>query len=103
MEPVERTRWQSTEAYERPDSVMPSVKSLDALALFAEMPTLNSAWPSIQAPQGVPVVSAVDVFAAAYRDPAPANTQISWTTGLADIVDPGFIGGLANTEPPDTG
>jgi hypothetical protein len=103
VEPVERVRWQSTEAYERPESLMPSVKSQVDLALYAEMPTANSDWSSIQSSLTAPGFSAAEVFASAYGDPAPANTRISWASGLADVLDPRLIEVLANSEPPNTG
>lgn len=101
MQPVERARWQSMQADARPESLMPPMKYASALTLFAEMPTANSERPAIQAPQSAPVLQVLEVFAAAYRDPAPANTRISWTMGLADVADPRLIEALANTEQPE--
>jgi hypothetical protein len=82
---------------------MPSVKSVSGRSLFTEMPTANAEPSSIGAPASAPAFPAVAVFAAAYRDPAPANSPISWASGSTAVVDARFIRELFNTEPPDTG
>lgn len=97
MEPAVGMQWQFEQADQWPESAASRAKHLNRATVLGDLHSTNTDRPSFPAPGAIPMNTAVDLFAAAYREPAPVAAPIRWANSVASIADPLPMTLLANT------
>ena len=104
METADRTEWQLTQAYHRPEQSASPLKYLNRATVLegARLPEslANAGRPLIRARHALPLNSAVALSATAYRESEPDGTPIKWANGPAALGDPRPLALMTNIAVP---
>jgi hypothetical protein len=93
-------QWQFGQADLWPESTASPAKHLNRAAVLGDLLSTNSERPSIAALGALPTNTAMELFAAAYREPGPAGAPIKWANSLESTADSWPMALLANTALP---
>jgi hypothetical protein len=96
VEPGVGIQWGFGQANSWPESTASAAKYLNRATVLGDLLLTNSERPSNPAHDAIPVNTAVELFAAAYREPGPGGAPVKWANSVASTADSLPMAHLAN-------